>query len=140
MEIAGFRSKYSDEQIEALLDAAANGGGGGGEWKYYDASSLSSQMAAGVIQSFGHVAKVQYNNKTIIGSGVFAAMMDAGGVLCAIGCNTSAYYCNPDSGYPLMKISEILSMDVGGIPYEQMLISKIGLIPISEEEFLNLNA
>lgn len=28
MEIAGFRSKYSDEQIEALLDAAANGGGG----------------------------------------------------------------------------------------------------------------
>lgn len=40
MEIAGFRSKYSDEQIEALLDAAANGGGdapsgGGPSYEYF---------------------------------------------------------------------------------------------------------
>lgn len=73
MEIAGFRSKYSDEQIEALLDAAANGGGGGSELEYLDIRGNAGVME--LLAGFAYAIRAPFEGSELICGGMMYGLL-----------------------------------------------------------------
>ena len=145
MEIAGFRSKYSDEQIEALLDAAANGGGGGSTIEYLDmrGTSLSytpllfatvavCRVYDDIVKGPASVSLVQFIQDeshtpySVLACGFdWDAQVDAGSLLPKSSIKEAFIDILKQMGYPTKEAAE------------EFLAS---LPRLTEEEFYNLNA
>lgn len=141
MEIAGFRSKYSDEQIEALLDAAANGGGGSAdEWLYISLEGLDVEANEGnslldyfirelapLVKGQGYISPPIYYDRNISSTDPYIYGINLNQrIHINISSEDSPVYCNT-----IREVFDLITQMSG--------VSIYDLPRLTEEEFYNLN-
>jgi len=131
----------SKVNIKTNVPQSGEGGGstGGRRWKYYDVTNVSSTTIDALLPYLCHIIKVNVSDSISIGGGILSSVTQIGGTILAMGCDIDTYYLGNSSG-GLVKIEDYLLEDVGGSTREEGLIAQFKLVPITEEEFYNLNA
>ena len=123
-----FKSKYSQEQIEGLLDLVSEGGGSssGGGMKYYDATSLAGDSLATAIMLSMMMKAEMSGMVMILPSGILAELK-----VSEIS-SFKAFAIDTTQKMSLEMMGGSGLMSVGDI------VSSLGLTEIVESEFYTL--
>lgn len=124
--IMGYKSKFTGEQIDALLEKAGEGNGGGSasSWRYFDVSKLDSSMKPMVLP---FIVKVPADNRIAPAS----AIGDWANIT-AFGVDDSPKLYTTTTG--LASWSQMMATE--GLTPEVM--AQVGIVEITEEEFYTL--
>ena len=118
----GYRSKFTGEQIDALLEKAGQGGGGSASsWRYFDISKLDNSMKPMLLP---FIVKVPADNRILPAS----AIGDWANIT-AFGVDDSPKLYTPTTG--ITSWSQMMAVE--GLTPEVM--AQVGIAEITEAEF-----